>query len=282
MLKQRLITGFTLAALMLAVLLYFPLYGVAIVFGVFAIGSLWEWSHLSGISSVSVRLLYTLTLTAVGIMLYIDIASGSLEIINIALYLAVVWWLYALVVELMINKDQNRGLLKSPYMKLLAGGLIMVPGWASAVYMHSFTPQLEAGLLFIVVVVGMSDTAAFFVGRSLGRHKLAPTVSPGKTIEGFAGGLLFVALTAILFGRLMWAWSWQDVAFLVVISMVAASFGVVGDLVESRIKRLAGAKDSGTLLPGHGGFMDRTDAFFAASPILAVSLIGFGRMTGKW
>jgi phosphatidate cytidylyltransferase len=282
MLKQRIITGLTLSAMMLIVLFYFPLYGVALFFGIFAVGAVWEWSHLSGIASMSVRLMYTATLTAAGVVLYYDIASGSRELTDIVLFLAVVWWLYVLVIELMINQDKEQGLLKSSYVKLLAGSLIILPGWASAVYMQSISSYLSAGLLFMLLLVGLSDTAAFFVGRSLGRHKLATKISPGKTIEGLAGGLVAVALMTVLYGRFVWSWSWPEIAVLVVISLIAAMFGVVGDLVESRIKRLAGVKDSGSLLPGHGGFMDRTDAFFAAAPVLTVSLIQYGKVAGKW
>lgn len=282
MLKQRIITGLTLSAILLVVLLYFPLYGVALFLGVFAVGAAWEWSHLSGITSVPARILYTLSLTAAGVVFYYDIASGSRELTDILLFLAVVWWLYVLVVELMINQDRERGLLKSSYMKLLAGVLIILPGWSSAIYIQSFAAYLSAGLIFMLLLIGLSDTAAFFVGRSLGRHKLAPNISPGKTIEGLAGGLAAVALMTVLYGRFVWSWSWPDVAILVVISLIAAIFGVVGDLIESRIKRLAGVKDSGSLLPGHGGFLDRTDAFFAAAPVLTVSLIQYGKVAGKW
>jgi phosphatidate cytidylyltransferase len=282
MLKQRIITGLTLSAMMLLVLFYFPLYGVALFFGVFAVGAAWEWSHLSGFTSVPVRLIYTLFMTVAGVILYYDISSGDRELTDIILYLAIVWWLYVLVIELLVNQDKERGLLKSSYIKLFSGALIILPGWASAVYMQSISIYLTAGLLFLVLLVGLSDTAAFFVGRSLGRHKLAPKISPGKTIEGLAGGLAAVALMTVLYGRLVWSWSWPDVAILVVISLLAASFGVVGDLAESRIKRLAGVKDSGSFLPGHGGFLDRTDAFFAAAPVLTVSLIQYGKAVGKW
>jgi phosphatidate cytidylyltransferase len=221
-------------------------------------------------------------MTVAGVILYYDISSGDRELTDIILYLAIVWWLYVLVIELLVNQDKERGLLKSSYIKLLSGDLIILPGWASAVYMQSISIYLTAGLLFLVLLVGLSDTAAFFVGRSLGRHKLAPKISPGKTIEGLAGGLAAVALMTVLYGRLVWSWSWPDVAILVVISLLAASFGVVGDLAESRIKRLAGVKDSGSFLPGHGGFLDRTDAFFAAAPVLTVSLIQYGKAVGKW
>ena len=282
MLKQRIITGLTLSAMMLIVIFYFPLYGVALFFGIFAVGAVWEWSRLSGIVSVPARLMYTLTLTVAGVIFYYDMASGTSELTDVLLFMAVAWWLYVLVIELMINQDKEQGLLKSPYGKLVAGSLIILPGWASAVYLQSISSYLSAGLLFMLLLVGLSDTAAFFVGRSLGRHKLAPKISPGKTIEGLVGGLVAVALMAVLFGRYVWTWSWPDIAILVAISLVAALFGVVGDLIESRIKRLAGVKDSGSMLPGHGGFMDRTDAFFAAAPVLTVSLIQYGKVVGKW
>lgn len=273
MLKQRIITAAILAAIVLAVLLYFPLYGFALVFGVFAFGSFWEWCRLSGVKSDVARNVYLLITAAAGILIYAVIASGMHQLMTVILVAAICWWVYVAIVELAINKDQDRGLLRKPAMKLLAGVMIILPGWASAVYLQSMATSVEFGVLYLLLLVGLSDTAAFFTGRAFGRHKLASKISPGKTIEGLVGGLFAVVVLAFVFGIYVWSLQSQAIYVLVTISVITALFGVAGDLTESRFKRIAGVKDSGSLFPGHGGFLDRTDAFYAAAPVFTFAIL---------
>lgn len=276
MLKQRIITGLLLIAVALFTLFYLPLYGFALVFGVFAIGSFWEWSRLSGVSSKVTRMLYVLLMTMAGLAVYYDIVSGNQDVMNAILPVAVCWWIYVVTVELAVNQDQDKGLFRPPFMKLVAGALIILPGWSSAVYLQYLSSDIAFGVLYILLLVGLSDTAAFFCGRALGKHKLAPHISPGKTIEGLAGGLAAVLVLALVYGMAVWSFNVQQTVVLVIISLVAALFGVAGDLTESRYKRMAGVKDSGSLFPGHGGFLDRTDAFYAAAPVFTFAILYMG------
>jgi phosphatidate cytidylyltransferase len=128
-------------------------------------------------------------------------------------------------------------------------------------------------LFFLIVLTAAADVGAFFGGRRFGRHKLAPLVSPGKTWEGFAAGMFAAALVAVVSARL---WSAALPAWLAVCLLVAM-VSVVGDLTESMFKRRAGLKDSGSLLPGHGGVLDRIDSVAAATPIyvLGLGVLGF-------
>ena len=143
---------------------------------------------------------------------------------------------------------------------------LVVPA-CSLYLIHSFEPRL---LLVFLVSVWANDSAAYFVGRSLGRHKIAPVLSPNKTVEGSIGGLVGGAAVGAL--GLLWSgeWAWPVLLALV----VALGAAQAGDLVESLLKRAVGRKDSGTLLPGHGGALDRLDAIILAAPVFW-ALVGF-------
>jgi phosphatidate cytidylyltransferase len=122
-------------------------------------------------------------------------------------------------------------------------------------------------LLFILVMVGVADTAAYAAGHAFGRTKLAPTVSPGKTVEGVLGGAVGVVLLSYFCGTMLWHFAGRQLAEWVGMTVLAGLVSVIGDLSESKLKRVAGVKDSGTLLPGHGGILDRIDAVTAAAPV---------------
>ena len=121
----------------------------------------------------------------------------------------------------------------------------------------------------LLVVVWSADTFAYLAGRRFGKRKLAPSISPGKTIEGLAGGLIGAGLVALLAAIYALDLSPAQTLIWLLASLVAALFSVVGDLFESRLKRRAGVKDSGGLLPGHGGVLDRIDGLLAAAPVFA-------------
>lgn len=143
-----------------------------------------------------------------------------------------------------------------------AGFLVILP---AALALALLEP---AEILAVLVLVWIADTAAYFVGRSLGRRKLAPSISPGKTWEGAAGGLGGALIYAVLLGA-FWGPAWW--AYLA-IAAVLTVLSIIGDLFESAAKRQAGVKDSGTLLPGHGGIMDRIDSATATLPVCALLL----------
>ena len=145
----------------------------------------------------------------------------------------------------------------------VAGFAVLVP---AGVAMAALPPWV---VLSILVLVWIADTAAYFVGRAVGRRKLAPSISPGKTWEGAAGGVGGALAYAIICGTLIEGTAW--VPYLLAAALIA-SLSVVGDLFESAAKRQAGAKDSGTLLPGHGGILDRIDSVTAALPVAALWL----------
>jgi phosphatidate cytidylyltransferase len=146
------------------------------------------------------------------------------------------------------------------------GWLVLFPTWFALMDFHAMRPALLFGLM---AVVAAADIGAYFAGRAFGRHKLAPSISPGKTWEGVVGGLLAVALYGALWLLLESTLTVPFPGFILLLAM--ASLSVVGDLFESWLKRQAGIKDSGHILPGHGGVLDRIDGLTSALPLAAAS-----------
>jgi len=147
---------------------------------------------------------------------------------------------------------------------IAVGFLVIVP----AAVALAVLPPVE--VLAVLVLVWIADTAAYFVGRAWGRRKLAPSISPGKSWEGAFGGVVAAVAYAIICGTFLWGNAWP--AYLAA-AVVLAAISIVGDLFESAAKRQAGVKDSGTLLPGHGGILDRIDSATAVLPVAALLLL---------
>jgi len=175
---------------------------------------------------------------------------------------ASLWWLLALGWLMFAPTCVNR------VMAALVGVVVLVPAYAGISRMYDKLDHGAEHVLFLLVLVWAADVGAFFAGRHWGRHKLAPQVSPGKTWEGVAGGMVFGLLAAAAGA---WWFSRPLVAFLILGAVVAA-ISVVGDLTESMFKRFAGLKDSGHVLPGHGGVLDRIDSITAAAPVFVLGL----------
>jgi phosphatidate cytidylyltransferase len=129
-------------------------------------------------------------------------------------------------------------------------------------------PAGNVWIFFLLAVIFASDTGAFYFGRFFGRHKLYPSVSPGKTWEGAVGGLISSLFIALIFFRIFAAFG----AGILILAGILSIAGQIGDLVESMLKRSCGVKDSGKLLPGHGGFLDRLDGMIFALPVLYIYL----------
>ena len=158
--------------------------------------------------------------------------------------------------------------VRSPLAMGLAGWAILVPAWLAVAQL-----QVEPHkLLALLAILWISDTAAYAAGRAWGRHKLAPSISPGKTWEGVAGAVVAVAVYYVALSAATPQWNWWTGPGGPMLFAVITLAGVAGDLFESWIKRQAGIKDSGTLLPGHGGVLDRIDSITASLPIAALML----------
>jgi phosphatidate cytidylyltransferase len=169
------------------------------------------------------------------------------------------WWFAALIWTFLYPTPIPQAI------RWLVGALVLVPLYLALMLLYSADPMT---LLFALLVVWVADSGAYFAGKTMGRVKLAPQISPGKTWEGVIGGLVAVALLVCL--RSIWVAT--DLAVLIPFCLAAAALSVVGDLTVSMFKRTAGVKDSGTLFPGHGGVLDRIDSVAAAAPLFALGL----------
>jgi phosphatidate cytidylyltransferase len=261
MLRQRVITALVLAPFVLLVILWVPHTITAAVLALLVAAGAWEWSAFPGFTHRSARLAYVAFIAAcLAGAWYVGVDSVES---NLLLYAALAWWMVALLWIALAPGNVNRATAA------IAGLFALVPVWLALVRLHAHAPQL---MLFLLLLVVAADVGAYFAGRALGKHKLAPRVSPGKTWEGVGGGLVAAALLA---GLGVWWFNMNTVPFMALCIVVAIA-SVVGDLTESMFKRHAGLKDSGSLLPGHGGVLDRVDSVTAAAPIFLIGLERLG------
>jgi phosphatidate cytidylyltransferase len=261
MLRQRVITALVLGFLVILGVLAVPHAITVVVLSLLVVAGAWEWSAFPGFTQRSTRLAYV---AFIGICLvavwYVGILNGHADLM---LYAALAWWLLALLWISLAPSNVTRATAT------IAGLFVLVPAWLALVRLHAEGPQL---LLFLLLLVVAADIGAYFSGRAFGKHKLAPKVSPGKTWEGVVGGLLAALLMAAVG---VWWFDMSTVPFMI-LCLVVAIASVVGDLTESLFKRHAGLKDSGSILPGHGGVLDRVDSVTAAAPVFFIGLERLG------
>lgn len=263
MLRQRILTALVLVPPLVAALFVFSSTGVAILFGLFIAAAAWEWGALAQLGTKA-RVGYVSFILALGAVL---IAMGRTHamLVHLVLGAAAVWWLAALW---QLTRAAG-GVFHSHRGRLVAGVLTLVPAWTAVSVLHAVDPQAPWLLLFVLVLVAIADSAAYAAGHAFGRTKLAPTISPGKTVEGVIGGTVGVVLLSYFCGTMLWRFQGAALGAWMALAVIAGLVSVIGDLTESKLKRVAGVKDSGRLLPGHGGMLDRIDALTAAAPIFA-------------
>jgi phosphatidate cytidylyltransferase len=239
------------------------------VFGAVLTLAAWEWAGFGALRGPAARLGYT---AAVGCVLGLSwVWSGNPRHLLLLLGAACVWWGIAFVWL------ATAPLRHQPGLALICGIPVLVPAFIALARVQVAVRGFARGpdmVLWMLLLVFAADIGAYFAGRRLGRHKLAPRVSPGKTWEGAIGGLCAVAAVALIGTRHFGLPAAEGVAFGVAIGV----FSVIGDLTESMFKRAAGLKDSGSLLPGHGGILDRIDSVTAAAPLYALGLFGSGAL----
>ena len=274
MLRQRVNTALIMAGLFLAAIAFLPLQGLALLFGILIAMGAWEWSSLAGWQKPAVRIFYVLLVLVVLGVLYQFCEMGgqpSRAQVQPFLGLACLWWSIALL--WVKGYPASAVLWRTATMRSAMGFLILVPAWLSAVYLLSF-PQGGLLIVVMVLVTAAADIGAYFTGKYLGKHKLAALVSPAKTWEGFWGGVAACTLLAVILWYFLPGRSAHiGLASVVVVVVISGLASVVGDLTVSMVKRESGVKDAGSLLPGHGGVLDRLDSLCAASPVFALGLL---------
>lgn len=272
MLRTRIITALILAPIAIGGIFFLPPLGFAVFTGAVIILGAWEWANMAGVSHQGGRIVYALV-TAVLLAALYPVS------VTPVLWLALLWW--ALCFLLVRGYPSGVSLWGSLPVRALMGLLVLVPAWVGLNYLRTGAfrfGQVDSNLwliLYVLCVVWVADIGAYFAGRAFGRAKLAPRVSPGKSWAGVWGGALAVAVFSVLVGQLAGA-GFSDALLLLLASLVTGLVSVLGDLLESMLKRFRGIKDSSALLPGHGGIMDRIDSLTAAIPVFALIITQFG------
>lgn len=269
MLRARVITAVVMLCLFLAAVFYLPAVFWTVLLLALTVAGSWEWSRLARFSPRHSIVYLLLTTLIGGELLFLLGRAVNTDPFNhsfLSFYLvSLVFW--ALVVPYLLK---SRYAIRNRLLLGLTGWLVLLPTSFALYQLRAIDPAV---LLGFMATVWISDTSAYFTGRAFGKHKLAPNISPGKTWEGVAGALAAVFVYALLWGH--FAGEEAQPKFLVPVLLIIAVLGIIGDLFESLMKRQAGLKDSGNILPGHGGILDRIDALTSTLPVAALSLLFF-------
>jgi phosphatidate cytidylyltransferase len=276
-LRERVITGLLLVSAFLATLVFAPLTLQAILFALVATAGAWEWSNLVGVRSPATRALYMILVPGSCYLLWsqIDMTNGQ-PVATAQPWLAASAFLWSSMLVGLKYYPTGGWVWRQPWIRALTGWVMLTATWLSVMVCLLLSNGLLALFMLILIVV-TADIGAYFVGRRFGQHALAEAISPGKTWEGFWGGVVCViALTLVVWQNLPLSHLHLDLGSLLVLGLATAGASVVGDLTISLLKREVGAKDSGNLLPGHGGVLDRLDSICGAAPVYTLGLLLVG------
>lgn len=300
MLKQRIITALVLLPLAIVLLFYPSLQTFSLIlipiFGLLA----WEWSGLLETKNVIVKSGFVVaTLAVISFFFYqlfnIGFFASEQQIVSIGLFdtgsgtvsskelsgypfkslmVAALIWIVALVMVLLYPKG-TRLWTRGAALRMLFGFVILPAAWLAVVVIRSYDYQAEPNyggfmLLLMFLIIWGADVGAYFAGKTFGKHKLAPIVSPNKTWEGFFGGMVVSLLVAYGYGSYIGLP--LDIGYFMVFVLILVLVSVVGDLFVSMLKRKAGVKDTSNILPGHGGLLDRLDSTLSVAPFFVVLL----------
>lgn len=302
MLRQRVITAAILAPLIILAVFFLPADLFSILIGLIILMAGWEWCHLIGINNPKEKYLFTLALLIPMVFFQLwtqflealyylietaqqDIyqyakksgwstISGFMEYLNVPdvrLYSGIVEWLVVpavifWVLVMVLIKHSPSGVLKlelTTRQKAWMGGIALILAWLFFVRLRLFYGSEMA--MYLLVLIWAADISAYFVGKMLGKAKLAPEISPGKTMAGFYGALASAVICGIVLS-LIYKFPLMNASDFILLSVLTVLISIYGDLFFSVVKRQSGVKESGSLLPGHGGLLDRIDSMIAAIP----------------
>ncbi|CAM2769174.1 phosphatidate cytidylyltransferase [Vibrio rarus] len=274
--KQRIITALILGPLVIWGVFQLPFVGFMLMLGAITLIGLWEWTQFieSGPRATKMILLLTGFLCTFSFIPSNTISNfditGSLSIV---IAIGACWWIIASA--LAITYPKSTSLWKdSDILRFFFGLLTLVPFFWSIVALRAVHVDVDSYygaklVMYVCALVWAADSGAYFAGRHFGKHKMAPHVSPNKTIEGLIGGII----VALLVGWGMATWfelQFSTPWLMILLTLITVIISVLGDLVESMFKRVAGIKDSSNIIPGHGGVLDRVDSLTAAFPVFTI------------
>lgn len=266
MLRQRLLTALVLGPVFIAVILTGSQLLFSLLLGLFIMLAAWEWAGLSGAAHQLSRAGYALLMAALLCVFYLMAETLHRSVVPVV---GTLWWCLAAVMVVLYQYGRP-AIPGNKLLKHLSGIFVLIPSSLALVFLYGTAtgPQL---VLLLFVLIWTVDSAAYFCGRKWGKRKLADRVSPGKSREGLLASLVAAGILALIYvesGLI----SVTNSTGLVILFIMTAGFSVIGDLFESMYKRNANVKDSGQLLPGHGGVLDRIDSLTSAAPVYALGL----------
>lgn len=270
MFKQRAITAVIIGIIFLVGVIKLDGPLVAVFLGAIWLLGIWEWTKLASITDLTKRIAITAVIGLIYLAVYssVSVSNGlSKSVVEIIAAIGTAFWVIAVL--WVQSYPSSVVFFRTPVVRMLLGLLVTIPAWVGMMYLDA-VGNYASGILTVLFIVAANDIGAYLSGRTFGKRKLAPKVSPGKTWEGLWGGV--IAAQFVAFGcSFYWAsfasfniWEWQLIALGTTIA------AVYGDLFESMMKRFSGIKDSGRILPGHGGVLDRLDSLSAAYPVFTL------------
>jgi phosphatidate cytidylyltransferase len=286
MLKTRIITALVILPIVFVALFQFPNWAWDVFTLGIALVSCWEWSRFCQFPTGGKRAYFVLSalISAVIFVAYLDRTLIDFELLAITGFIiSAIFWLT--VAPWWLAKTWRPKGEKSFWIAAIAGWIVIFPTWLAFLALHDMSPWM---LLTFALIVWVADCAAYFVGKAIGKHKLAPAISPGKTVEGAIGAIVGVAIYFFVWQALSqhavargdaWALQLQSHGWILfALFILLGVMSVMGDLFESWMKRGVGLKDSSGLLPGHGGIMDRIDALTSTLPIAGLYILVMQRL----
>lgn len=266
MLKTRIITALVLVAGFIPALFMLPNTYWALGMLIISLLALYEWASMIKLSPTQ-RNIYLIIVAIAGVMIVPLIEKSGFHLFFfkslLVFFVTALFWLFVVPIWL-----RSKYAIHNKLAMAMLGLLLIMPLWLALICAKAADPWL---LLCLLATIWIADSAAYFAGKNFGKHKLAPNISPKKTWEGVAGALIAVTL----FGAILYlGFDVRNLAIFTALWIITG-FGVIGDLFESLMKRQANIKDSGDLLPGHGGILDRIDGIIPSLPIAILMIYAY-------